>query len=38
MKRRMLSRGGSRRLFRATAAKIHRKNIRPAIQRGGTRL
>lgn len=38
MKRKMLSKSGSRRLFRTTAVKIHRYNVRPPSSRGGIRL
>lgn len=37
-KRKKLSRGGSRALFKATADRTHRKNTRPRPNRGGTRL
>lgn len=38
MKRRKLSRRGSRRLFTATASRTHVKNISPTPMRGGIRL
>lgn len=38
MKRRSMSRKGSKRLFRATASGTHRKNVRARPQRGGIRL
>ena len=38
MKRRKLSRGGSRRLFTATASRTHYKNVKPRPMRGGIRL
>lgn len=38
MKRRSMSRGGSRRLYSATAARTHRKNVDPRPMRGGIRL
>lgn len=38
MKRRKMSKSGSRKLFRKTAKKLHKKNIRPRSMRGGTRL
>lgn len=38
MKRKELSRGGSRRLFTATADKVHPKNLLGAPMRGGIRL
>lgn len=38
MKRRSMSKGGSRRLFSATASKTHYKNVKPRPQRGGIRL
>lgn len=38
MKRKMLSRKGSRRLFAATAVKTHKSNLRPPSSRGGIRL
>jgi hypothetical protein len=38
MKRKKLSRKGSRKLFRATADKTHIFNINPRPMRGGTRL
>ncbi len=38
MKRRKMSRKGSRRYFSATASKTHFRNIRPRPQRGGIRL
>jgi hypothetical protein len=38
-KRKQLSRGGSKRLFRATSDKVHVKNLnRHRPMRGGTRL
>lgn len=38
MKRRKMSKSGSRRYFSATANKTHYKNIKPRPQRGGIRL
>ena len=38
MKRRKMSNGGSKRLFTATAAKTHYKNVKPRPMRGGIRL
>lgn len=38
MKRRSMSRSGSKRYFSATASKTHYKNVRPRPQRGGIRL
>lgn len=38
MKRRKLSKGGSRAYFTATASKTHYKNVNPRPQRGGIRL
>lgn len=39
MKRHKMSKSGSKRLFTATAAKVHRKNIPTAVpMRGGIRL
>lgn len=38
MKRFKMSRGRSKRLFRRTAAKVHRKNLSMPIMRGGVRL
>ena len=38
MKRRTMSRRGSRRLFTSTASKTHYKNVKPRPQRGGIRL
>lgn len=38
MKRRSISRKGSRRLFTATASKTHRRNVSARPQRGGIRL
>lgn len=37
-KRKKLSRRGSKRLFRATAMKVHRKNLRAVPMRGGFRI
>lgn len=37
-KRRKLSRRGSKRLFSMTARKVHRKNVRRHLSRGGIRL
>ena len=38
MKRRKMSRKGSKRYFSATAAKTHKKNLRVAPMRGGFRI
>lgn len=38
MKRRKMSRKGSKRLFTATAKKTHIKNVAPPPMRGGIRL
>lgn len=38
MKRRKMSRSGSRDYFTATAAKTHAKNVKPRPMRGGIRL
>lgn len=38
MKRRSMSRQGSKRLFSSTASRSHRKNSSPAPMRGGIRL
>lgn len=38
MKRKKLSRKGSKRLFRATADRTHRMNVNKRPMRGGTRL
>ena len=38
MKRRKMSRRGSKRLFTATASKTHRKNVQSRPMRGGIRL
>lgn len=38
MKRRKLSRSGSKRLFTKTAKKVAKKNINPSPMRGGIRL
>ena len=38
MKRKPLSRSGSRKLFTATASKTHFRNVSPRPQRGGIRL
>ena len=37
-KRKKLSMKGSKKLFKATADKTHRKNVNPRPMRGGTRL
>lgn len=37
-KRKKLSRKGSKRLFRKTASKTHKKNLRGRPMRGGIRL
>jgi hypothetical protein len=37
-KRKRLSRGGSRRLFKKTADRTHMFNVNPRPMRGGTRL
>lgn len=36
--RKKLSRKGSKRLFKVTAMKTHKKNLRPEPQRGGFRM
>lgn len=36
--RKRLTRRGSRRLFKATAQRVHSKNVRPVPMRGGIRL
>lgn len=36
-KRRKMSHHGSKRLFAATAPKVHVKNVRPPVMRGGYR-
>lgn len=38
MKRRRISRGGSKRLFSSTAKRVHKKNLGPRPMRGGYRL
>lgn len=38
MRRRKMSRRGSKKLFRRTASKAHKKNFRGAPMRGGIRL
>lgn len=39
MKRRSkISRKGSKKLFTATAQKVHKKNVRPVVMRGGIRF
>lgn len=38
MKRKRLSRKGSKRLFKATANKTHPKNLITSVNRGGFRL
>lgn len=38
MKRRKMSRRGSKRYFSATAAKTHKKNLRAVPMRGGIRI
>lgn len=38
MKRSKLTRRGSKKLFRATASKTHKKNVVPNVMRGGIRL
>ena len=38
MKRKKLSRKGSKKLFRATADRTHLMNVKPRPMRGGTRL
>lgn len=38
MKRKMLTKKGSKSLFRATALKTHKMNARPPSSRGGIRL
>lgn len=38
MKRKKLSRGGSKRLFTATADKVHPKNAPQVVMRGGKRM
>jgi hypothetical protein len=37
-RRKRLTRRGSKRLFRATGSKIHKKNLRAAPMRGGFRI
>jgi hypothetical protein len=38
LKRRKMTKRGSKRLFTATAARTHWKNVRPRPQRGGIRM
>lgn len=38
MKRRSMSRSGSKKYFTATASKTHYRNVQPRPQRGGIRL
>lgn len=38
MRRKKLSKKKSKRLFRKTAVKVHPKNNRPKMMRGGTRF
>lgn len=38
MKQKKLSKSGSKALFKATAVKTHKLNVRPASSRGGIRL
>lgn len=38
MKRKPLTKRGSKRLFRVTADKTHVKNVRPEPMRGGNRM
>lgn len=38
MKRKMLTKSGSKRLFKTTAVKTHRFNVKPPSSRGGIRL
>jgi hypothetical protein len=38
MKRRKMSRSGSKKYFSATASKTHYKNVKPRPMRGGIRL
>lgn len=38
MKRRSMSKSGSRSYFTATAAKTHYKNVKPRPMRGGIRM
>lgn len=38
MKRKKLSRGKSKKLFKSTAARTHKKNLGSRPMRGGTRL
>ena len=38
MKRRKMSRKKSRRVFKRTASRTHKKNVRPPMRRGGIRL
>lgn len=38
MKRRKLTRKGSKRLFKTTALKTHKKNVSPRPMRGGYRI
>lgn len=37
-KRRKLSMRGSRRLFRRTASRVHKRNLNARVSRGGIRL
>jgi hypothetical protein len=37
-KRKSMSKRKSKRLFSKTGARVHRKNLRPAVRRGGYRL
>lgn len=38
MKGKMLTKAGSKRLFKTTAVKTHKANLRPVSSRGGIRL
>lgn len=38
MKRKPMSKKKSRRVFKKTASRTHKKNVRPALMRGGIRL
>lgn len=38
MKRKKLTKRGSKRLFKATASKTHKLNLKPEPMRGGIRL
>ena len=38
MKQKKLTKAGSKALFRATAVKVHKANLKPQSSRGGIRL